>query len=125
MSREMIFASDDVRQAFHRAAEDFGIDEARLYEPGIIRQICISTQFRYLHLEELGDKLMVKVPFGLAEIKNYKPALKVKGSLANERVFRDLHLPMRLEEKEALIKHLLDDAKQKGVEVIAILKMQY
>jgi len=125
MSKELIFKNDEVKTAFYKAVEEFGVDETVLYEPRTIRQICMAVGMRYLFIQEFGEKLTIYVPFGSAEIKNYKPALKVKKSLANERIFRDLHLPMSLEVKQGLINQLLQGAKADGTEVIVRVKSFY
>ncbi|MCL2680615.1 MAG: hypothetical protein FWF11_03980 [Coriobacteriia bacterium] len=125
MSKELIFKNDEVKAAFNQAVASYGVDEAQLYEPRTIRQICMATSMRYLYIQEFGEKLTIYVPFGSAEIKNYKPALKVKKSLANERIFRDLHLPMSLEVKEGLINQLLQRAQAEGTEVVVRVKSFY
>ncbi|MCL2379853.1 MAG: hypothetical protein FWC81_03615 [Coriobacteriia bacterium] len=125
MSKELIFKNDEAKTAFNKAVQEFGVDEAILYEPRTIRQVCMAAGMRYLFIREYGEKLSVYVPFGSAEVKNYKPALKVKKSLANERVFRDLHLPMSLEVKQGLIDHLLQEAQANGTEVIVHVKLFY
>ena len=125
MSREMIFKNDEARAAFNKAVQEFGVDETLLYEPRTIRQICMAAGLRYLIIREFGEKISIFVPFGSAEIKNYKPALKVKKSLANERIFRDLHLPLSLEEKQTLLRRIQDEATESGTEVIVKTKQLY
>ncbi|MCL2438695.1 MAG: hypothetical protein FWE48_00010 [Coriobacteriia bacterium] len=125
MSRELIFKNDEIKAVFEKAVAEFGVDETVLYEPRIIRQICQSLGIRYLFIQEFGEKLTFYVPFGLAEIKNYKPALKVKKSLANDQKFRDLSLPMSMEARTSLINQMIMEANDDGVEVIVRVKQLY
>ncbi|MCL2403859.1 MAG: hypothetical protein FWC86_06510 [Coriobacteriia bacterium] len=125
MTKELIFKNDEVKASFEKAVQEFGVSETILYEPRTIRQICRATGMRYLFIQEFGEKLTFYVPFGSAEIKNYKPALKVKKSLANDKKFRDLHLPMSIEVKEGLINQMIIEANDDGVEIIARVKSFY
>ena len=125
MSKEIIFINDEAKTAFEKAVTEFKVDETILYEPRIIRQICMATGLRYLFVQEFGEKITFYVPFGSAEIKNYKPARKLKKSLANEQLFLDVQLPMSMEVKENLINQMIKNADDDGVEVIVKVKSFY
>ena len=118
MSGELIFTNSEVESVFRQTAESMGIDEVLLYEPKAIRRICMVNTYRYLVICERGDRVSVYVPSGSADIKSYKPELKVKKSLANEKIFRDLQLPLTVDQKNDLIDTLVAGAQTKGVEVI-------
>jgi hypothetical protein len=125
MSRELIFKNDEVKAAFEKAVTEFRVDETTLYEPRAIRQICSAIGARYLFVLEVGETLSFYLPFGLAEIKNYKPSLKLKKSLVNEEKFRNLTLPLSREAKESLINRMIMEANDDGVEVIVRVKELY
>lgn len=125
MSKEIIFINDEAKTAFEKAVTEFKVDETILYEPRTIRQICMAAGLRYLFVQEFGEKITFYVPFGSAEIKNYKPARKLKKSLANERLFLDVQLPMSMEVKENLINQMIKNADDDGVEVIVKVKSFY
>jgi len=125
MSSELVFVSDEAKAAFYKAVEDYGINETVLYEPRTIRRLSRATSMGYLIIREHGQKLSIFVPFGSAEVKNYKPALKVKKGLANERILRDLELPMSMEAKESLINYFVQKAKADGTEIILRTKLLY
>jgi len=125
MSKEIIFKSDDVKAAFEKVVIEFGVDETILYEPRTIRQLCMAAGLRYLFIQEFGEKITFYVPFGSAEIKNYKPARKLKKGLANERLFLDVQLPMSPEVKENLKNQMIMNADADGVEVIVKVKTFY
>ena len=122
MSKEIIFRNDSVQEAFEKGVAEFGVDETFLYEPRTIREVCMAVGLRYLYIQEFGEKLTFYVPSGSAEIKNYKPSMKLKKSLVNNRLFRDLELPMSLESKQRVINQMIMDADADNVDVIVRVK---
>lgn len=122
MSKEIIFKNDETQNIFEKGVQEFGVDETFLYEPRTIREICMATGLNYLYIQEFGEKLTFYVPSGSAEIKNYKPSMKLKKSLVNKRLFRDLELPMDPHDKQRVINQMIMDADNSDVDIIVRVK---